>query len=137
MFPKRHAISRAYFFLNQAEKCTFAERDAFEAYLEATIVFARAAIHRLKSRYKAHPAWKAWFESLRTDPAVAFFRSYRDFILKEAPPKVGQIIKFEPVSRAAEHYYFEDPTIPATETLRRYLDSLADIVAKAETDFSK
>lgn len=135
-FPKRHAISHAQFFLEQADKCAVAERDAFECYLEAAIVFGRTAIHRLQSPYDKHLNWKAWFASLRSDPVINFFRRHRDFILKEGPSKVGQIITFNPVSKASELYYFEDPNTPAIVTVRQNLDALAGIVAKAEKEFS-
>ena len=135
-FPKRHAISRAQFFLEQADKCTVDERDAFECYLEAAIVFGRTAIHRLQSQYEKHPNWRAWFASLRSDPVINFFRHHRDFILKEGPPRVGQIITFNSTSKASELYYFEDPNTPAIVTVQRNLEVLAEMMANAEKEFS-
>ena len=134
-FSKRHAISRARFFLEQAEKCSVTERDAFESYLEAAIIFGRTAIHRLKHEHEKHPEWKPWWNWLLTNPAAEFFRHERNSILKEGPPKVGQIITWDAVSRAAELYSFDDPETPATETVRQHLDELAKIVAGAEARF--
>jgi len=48
-FLARHAVSRARFFLKQANRCSVEQRKEFEAYLEAAIIFARAALRRLKS----------------------------------------------------------------------------------------
>ena len=70
------------------------QRDVFAAFLEASIIFARIAIHRLHSQFEHHPDWRAWFASLKDDPAVSFFREHRDLILKEGPPKVSQTINF-------------------------------------------
>ncbi len=86
----RQALSRAQFFVEKAKECSGDAQVDFEAYIEAAIVFARAAVHRLKTKYERHPDWKDWWDSLRGDPAVEFFRTERDWILKEAPPKIGQ-----------------------------------------------
>lgn len=133
--PKRHAISRAQMFLALADKCSIQERDICEAFIEAAIVFGRTAIHRLQSRFKGHPNWKPWFESLLAEPSVMFFRRQRDHILKDGPPKIGQIIGGAP-ARASDMYYFEDPTVSATATIRQHLTKLDALVADAETRFS-
>lgn len=135
-FPPRHAISRAYFFLNLAECCDIQTRDHCEAFMEAAIVFARTAIHRLQSQFKHHPDWKKWFAALLNDSAVMFFRQERDHILKVGPPKVGQVIGGAP-QRAAEMYYYENFDIPATVTLRRHLDAVTETVKEAEQKFTQ
>jgi hypothetical protein len=152
-FPKRHAISRARFFLELAEGCTVDERDAFEAYLEAAIIFGRTAIHRLIPLYENHPGWKAWFDSLWGDSSIEFFKEYRDDILHERPAKFGQIIApptitppgqpdyFEDdrVTRAADLYYISDyggdPTTPATDTVKYHLEVIMGYVETAENKF--
>jgi hypothetical protein len=135
-FPERHAISRARFFLEQAERCSSAEQEAFECYLEASIIFGRTAILRLKTQHEKHPDWKPWFKLLKSNPTICFFWNYRNFIIHKGPPKVGQIITFNPRDRATELYYFDDLQTPATETVRQHLDVLAGIIARAETKFS-
>lgn len=135
-FPKRHAMSRARFFLEQAETCGDAERDAFECFLEAAFIFGRTAIHRLQHQYDKHPKWEEWFDSLRTNSTIEFFHTHRDFTLKEGSPRIGQIVNFNPVNRATELYYFDDPNTPATETVRYHLDLLAEIIAAAEDLFA-
>src|SRR5215467_9555779 len=85
ILPPRHPLSRAGLFLNKAAACPVEHRDDCEAFLEAAIVFARAALHRFQAEYKKHPAWKRWWQSLKSDPAIQFFRVERDQILKVAP----------------------------------------------------
>jgi hypothetical protein len=142
----RHAISRAKLFLEKAKSCSSDQQVDFEAFLEATIVFARAAVHRLKSKYEHHPQWKGWWDSLLDDPAIRFFRTERDWILKQASPKVGQKIfmagtidgdqaGYVPIA-ASEFYYYEDPQTPATDTVERHLAALERRLSEAEQRFA-
>jgi hypothetical protein len=125
-----------------------AARVEFEAFLEAAIVFARAAVHRFKAKHEKHPAWKQWWTSLSGNAAVEFFRIERDWLLKEAPPKIGQKV-FAPFigpkgtsepgytpEKADEFYFFDDPDTPATATVARHLDAIATLLADAERLFT-
>jgi hypothetical protein len=136
-FPRRHAISRARFFLNLAKRCSVDKRDEFEAYLEASIIFGRAALHRLDSKYKHQSNWKPWWRELRSKSAVEFFRNERNWILKEGPPKVGQIIRVggPPVTMAAELYYYENPQTPATDTVDKHLSAVESLLIEAQRRF--
>ena len=140
-FPLRHGISRARFFLQKAVACKVDQRDKFEAYLDAAIIFARTALLRLEPAYKHHPAWKKWWADLLTDPitspAVQFFREERNWIIHKAPAQINQVIRVgaSPVS-AAELYYYETPEIPATKTVERHLNSMESIALDAERRFS-
>ena len=140
----RSTLSRAELFLHLACEAPPDARVEFEAFLEAAIVFARAAVHRFQSRYQKHPDWKQWWRSLSTNPSVNFFRTERDWILKEAPPRIGQKIfaasisvsgahskAYEPQT-AAEFYYFEDPGIPATVIVAKHLEALRNVLAQGE-----
>ena len=144
----RSAISRARFFLERASASSADDRVEFEAFLEAAIVFARAAVHRFNSRYGKHPDWKEWWDGLSKNPAMNFFRMERDLILKEAPPQIGQKV-FAPFigpggsqdewyvpAIADEFYYFEDPGTPATFTVAKHLDALATLLSEAERRFT-
>ena len=141
----RRALSRAKFFLAKAKMCSASERVDFEAYLEAAIVFARAAVHRTQSRYQHHSDWKAWWDSILSNEAVQFFRTERDWILKEASPRIGQILfagtagapasRYEP-TLAEEFYYFEDPRTSATITVEKHLVELEQLLIDAERRFS-
>jgi hypothetical protein len=120
----------------------------FEAFLEASIVFARSAVHRFKSKHGKHAGWKQWWDGLLNDPAVNFFRTERDWILKQASPRIGQRVfapfigpggaqasAHEPTS-ASEFYYFENPDTPATDTIDRHLSRLAALLDDAERLFA-
>ena len=134
--PNRHAISRAKLFLDLAEPCTVTERDRHEAYLEAAIIFCRTAIHRLQHRYKNETGWSAWFNSLLSNPSVAFIREERNFILKEAPPKVGQIIHLDVTPTLAKYlYYYESPDVPAIDTVRRHVEEVEKVILEGELKF--
>jgi hypothetical protein len=138
MFDKdpRHAISRARFFLQKAKACnTYACADC-EAYLEASIVFARAALHRIQRDFEGQPGWATWWASLRGDPSVEFLRYHRDWILKEAPFKVGQVVRMGVrETRAIDSYYFEDFNTPATDAIARHLERVAELIMLAEREF--
>lgn len=140
----RHALSRTRFFLEKAKACRPDERVDLEALLEASIVFARAAIHRFKTKYERHPSWKAVWDSWAKQPAVQFFRQERDWILKQAAPKLGQKIFVASVGSsqptavprsAADLYYYEDPEIPAIATVEGHLVSLEGLLTEAEQAF--
>ena len=127
---------RARLFVDLADKCGPKEQELCEAFMEAAIVFARTAVHRLKTECEKSKGWKSWFDDLREEPAVQFFRIQRDFILKEGPPRVGQVVRIGgSVDRAAEHYYYDDPSTPATTTIRRHLEALERVVAEGESRF--
>ena len=136
-FPERHAISRAWFFLNLAKQCPVEKRNEFEAYLEASIIFARAAIHRLQSEHQKKSNWKSWWEGIANNSSVKFFRYQRNMILKGAPPKLHQIISMPSVSLATNLYYFENPQIPATDTIERHLSNIESLVIEAQVRFSQ
>ena len=53
----RTALHRARLFLRLAEGCSPERRIEFEAFVEATIVFARAALHRLQTSHQRHARW--------------------------------------------------------------------------------
>ena len=141
----RQALSGAKFFLERAKSCRAEARVDFEAFIEAAIVFARAAIHRMKSRHGHRNGWTEWWDSLRGDPAIEFFRRERDWILKESSARIGQKVylhsvgskkppAFPPMAR--DYYYFKDPQTPATVTVEKHLIALERRVVEAEARFS-
>ena len=124
------------------------ERNDFEAFLEASIVFARAALHRFKTKHENHLKWKQWWDSLSTEPSVEFFRCERNFILKEGPPKIGQKISMPFINpggttktpcrpaKATDLYFFDDPQVAAADTVRKHLDAFERLLTDAELQFS-
>lgn len=141
----RGALERAQFFLDKAIACNADERVDFECYLEATIVFARAAMHRFKKRLWGRSGFSVWWGGpLRKHPAVMFFETERNWILKDASLKIGQkgfaasvggeSPSWQP-SKAGDFYYFENSSIPATETVTRHLAALKSLLGEAEQRF--
>lgn len=142
----RSALGRAKFFLTKAKECPADSRVEFEAYIEASIVFGRSAIHRVKSEYEKEAGFKKWWDSLLDEPSILFFRNERNWILKIGPSQLGQklvmpLIKLnvdvgqtmegdttdktdEAISYASDLYYFDDPSIPATQTVEDYVHQL-------------
>lgn len=63
----RSAIARSHLFLRLAVECPADKRIEFEAFLEAAIIFARAALHRFKADNSNHPQWKYWWARSLSD----------------------------------------------------------------------
>jgi hypothetical protein len=133
---QRDAIARAELFIDLAKRCSAAERNLHEAYMEAAIVFARTAIHRIKSQYERRPGWKQWWDSLLNNASIVFIRAERDWILKNDAPKVGQVIRLcgeQPL--ASDFYYYEDINTPAIDTVGRHIRETARLVQEADHRF--
>jgi hypothetical protein len=126
---QRDAVSRALQFIELARKCSMSERGEHEMFLEAVIVFGRTTLHRVHSKFEHAPGWTSWWDGLRGDPSVEFLRRERDFLLKEAPTKVGQVSRVGRTPSLAQHaYYFDNPEIPATETVWNHLERMQQLV---------
>ncbi len=140
----RSALERSRLFLRLAADCAADQRVEFEAFIEAAIVFARAALHRLQAKHERHAQWKSWWRGLSGNPAIEFFRTERDWLLKEAPLKIGQRgfaasigssrPSYEP-SKASEFYFFESPDVPATDTVVGHLKELERVLKNGEATF--
>ena len=68
------------------------------------------------------------------DESVMFFRKWRDRVLKEAPIPMNQIIG-RTTNRATDLYCFENPSVPAIDTVRFHLDRLDAIIRAGEAMF--
>ncbi len=139
VFPKRHPLSRAKFFLDKAIPLNAPDRDSFEAYLEAIIIFGYAAIQKAISLHEDHSKESNWLNSLEKNLAIAFFLTHGESLLHEGRLKVGQNIFLHgepfPVTDiywAREFYYFDEPATVATETIRQHLDELVNILLSDE-----
>ena len=122
-------------FLEKARTCRVDQKNDFEAFLEASIIYTRSAMHRLQKQYQSHPKWKPWWDSLRSDPSIAFVQDERNWILKEAPPKIGQVIHVGPQPSPASSCYFYETSVPATDTVSRHLERTAELIADGERRF--
>jgi hypothetical protein len=96
------------------------------------------------SQYEGQPRWEAWWDSLRGDAAIEFFRGERDWILKKASGRLSQKIfvasigsaePSNPPKCAGEFYYFDDPQVLATETIEKHLNDLSDRLNESERRF--
>ena len=113
-------------------------RDRCEAFMEAAIIFCRAALHRVRTQYKRRPGWDEWWNGLLNDPDLAFIRRRRDWIVKEAPETFSQVVQpGQPFSFAADCYYYERYDIRATTTLRRCVDATEGHTTDADTKFGQ
>ena len=114
---------------------------------EAAIVFARAALHRFQAKDKRHAKFKAWWDSLLVNPSIDFIRTERNWLLKEAPPKINQVVFAATISVAGDHapaygpakagefYYFEAPGVPATCTVAKHLGVVSGLLSEGERLF--
>ncbi|NOT31659.1 MAG: hypothetical protein HOP15_14525 [Planctomycetes bacterium] len=152
----RDALSRARFFLERA-KASDGDLEAFEAFLEACIVFARSALQRDHERFKATKSQgvKDWFDSLDENASVLFFRKHRDLIIHEKPAELGQVIHVHSIAptsvvggsggiptdtaprpaRALESYYLTEPGTPATTEVEQHLQVLESVLHEARKRF--
>lgn len=132
----RHALSRARLFLDLADECPMEHRDRCEAFMEAAIIFCRAAMHRIQKQYKKRAGWKPWWASLRGDPDLVFIEEHRNWIVKEGPEKFNQVIRpGQPVQFAADCYHYEAVGVRATTTLRRLVAATERHVQDADARF--
>ena len=81
---------------------------------------------------------------MREHASVEFFRRERDWILKEASPRVGQKVFARAIGGpphepawASEVYYFESPDVAATDTVASHLAALEALLREAETRFKE
>lgn len=142
----RSALHRARLFLRLADRCTANEREEFEAFSEAAIVFARAALLRFKKRVEKHQRFKAWWSALEENQAIQFFWVERGWILKEASARLGQrgfaasVGKSSPAyvpTLASEFYFLEGPHTCALGTIEKHLMEIERIMEEAEREFSQ
>jgi len=114
------------------------QRDRCEAFMEAAIIFCRAALHRVQSQYKRRPNFKAWWEGLLNDADLKFIRTRRDRIVKQAPEAFNQVGRpGQPFNHAADTYHYKHYTIRATTTLRRCVDATERYVQDADAKFGE
>lgn len=85
-------LGRANFFIDYAEKYSFVDRQAFEHFLEATIVYGRSVTFHLQKEFSKHSGFNDWYdkkqEEMRKDPLFQFFLDKRNYILKEGPVSI-------------------------------------------------
>ena len=82
-------LGRANFFLDYAEKYAFVDRQAFEYFLEAAIVYGRSVTFHLQKEFSKYSLFGDWYcekqGEMRKDSLFQFFLDKRNYILKEGP----------------------------------------------------
>ncbi len=138
----RSAIGRAKFFMELARECKVHEMNEFEAYLEASIIFTRAAILRVQAANKKHLNYESWWEGLLDNPSVMFIGKQRNLIAHEAPPNLGQIASLDstdPATHASQLRFYErsedGKPINAITTLSRHISEAENVVFRSEETF--
>jgi len=85
-------LGRANFFLDYAETYAFVNRQAFEHFLEAAIVYGRSVTFHLQKEYSKKSPFDDWYrekqEEMRKDTLFQFFLNKRNYILKEGPVSI-------------------------------------------------
>jgi len=96
-------LTRARFFVDQAEKCDTSHREEFEHFVYAAIVFARSITNYIQKEYKHSAGFDVWYsqkrEEMRSDPLLKFFYKARTSILKKRLLGIGRsvILKIQSV----------------------------------------
>jgi hypothetical protein len=95
----RQTLAKARLFGQQAEHSELECRDAFQANLEAAIVFGRSVTFHVQKEF-AHQedfvtSYTLYQHTLKNDPLAQFFLESRNFILKQGPAGVKRVIGAE------------------------------------------
>jgi len=81
----RNPLTRARFFLAQAEALPGTEREAFDNYVQAAIVFGQSVYEYLASPPGADAAYRNWFRAksitMEANPVLAYFRKSRNLLV--------------------------------------------------------
>lgn len=132
----RSALARARFFLLKARKCSVSSLEQYEAFIDASIIFTRAALHRFRGKWDSHADFAAWWKELLADESVKFFGKHRNLILKEAPAKIGQrIVVGGNAESFADDLYFFNPNESACDSLENFLVQLEASLTAANDKF--
>lgn len=93
----RETLERSRFFVKAARAAEPAERESFEHYVYAAIVFGRAVTNHLQKEYKHCPGFDDWYEEQQSEmqkaPLLRFFYAERTFILKRRPTPIQKTIQ--------------------------------------------
>lgn len=96
----------------------------------------RDLMHHLATQYKKCSGWGEWWDRLLDDGAVTFLRRERNYLLKEGPMKIHQVVHVgRRTCLADEHYYFETADVPAPATIQCHLTRIHELVHDADRRF--
>ena len=128
----RNPLTRARSFHVQAKALPGTEREAFDNYLMAAIVFGRSVYHYLQSLAEAagaDEAYRRWFRAKSTemeaDPVLEYFRASRDLLLKERQVAATRRTSLTLTGSVSFHSYLESPVTRGQPWYRRSLRILS------------
>jgi hypothetical protein len=117
----RNPLTRARFFLAQAEALPGTDQETFDTYLQAAIVFGRSIYHHLQTVATAPGAdseYREWFTAksaeMKADRVLEYLREYRDLLLKEQQVTVQRRI-FGTVSLSAHISLYAEGRVTRSE----------------------
>jgi hypothetical protein len=89
-------LEKARFFVNEARRANPSNSNAIANYLEAAIVFARSTTLHLQKQFAHTPGFEEWYQEqqrrLNNDRLSRFLLLQRNYLLKEGPAPVSQVI---------------------------------------------
>jgi len=155
----RNPLTRARFLLAQAEALSGDQREAFDTYLQAAIVFGRAIYHHLQTVAQSSgvdTAYRQWFTAksaeMKTDPVLEYFRESRDLLLKERQVTVrrrvfgtasaaayiseyaeGRVTRGEPWYRRSLGILWQDATATVMRPVHRWRYRLVEAIKQQWT----
>ena len=95
----RQTLGKARLFAQQAQHSKLENREAFQANLEAAIVFGRSITFHIQKEFAHQKDFDAWYanhqSTLKNDLLSQFFLQSRNFILKQGPAGVKRVIAVE------------------------------------------
>jgi len=81
----RNPLTRARFFLAQAEASSGFEQEAFENFVQAAIIFGQSVYEYMASAPTADGAYRDWLRAtsiaMEADPVLAYFRRSRNLLV--------------------------------------------------------
>lgn len=93
----RVTLDKARFFLERARETKLNERQAFIAYFEAAIVFARSITFHLQKEFASDPDFSSWYskkqQALAKNRFAKFLLEQRNYVLKEGPVATKRVIE--------------------------------------------
>lgn len=152
----RNPLTRARFFLAHAEALPSTEREAFDNYLQAAIVFGRSVYHYLRSLAESpdvDAAYRQWFRTksteMKADPVLEYFRDSRDLLLKERQVAVARrifvtasdvahvsdyaemtVIRGQPWYRRTRRILWQDATATLMRPVKRWRHRLGEALMR-------
>lgn len=126
----RRTFGKARFFLEQADR---SERhiEAYECYVEASVIFARSALGHLRREFGRKRGFPDWMAMRERNPLIKSLIDTRDELVHESAPSI--------IPSQNEDTFYYDQASPEIrtlhETLPNQLDEIVSIIDECERKF--